>query len=409
MDFDVHFTKEGEKFRKEVRAWLKENFPADLEWPVEPYNVTPEQVKIRENLRRKLGAKGWLAPDFPKELGGGGMSEECVAVLHEEIMKASRGGGLSVLGGFASDIFVGPVLHYGPDELKKEFLGSYLRGEKNAWLNETEPDHGTDNAGMESTARLDGKDYIINGEKIYIGREDPLDWRNTWLFTPTVTKPGAPRHENLGVFMMPANLPGISCEVLPLIGAEARKHRIFMKNVRVPAKYLIGGPEANGWEVLQFSLRAEHGGGGALVHREPLSSRLINYCKGTKRNGKPLSSDPFIQDILIKLWIEDQKERLYGLSTYWMGKSGRAAGTYYKLVQSALHQKVEAPKVAKAILDVLGPIAVTSDPELRVLAGEVERAERMGCVTHIAGTPESLKILASRAIGMTRPKEKGGN
>jgi alkylation response protein AidB-like acyl-CoA dehydrogenase len=408
MDFDVHFTKEGEKFRKEVRAWLKENFPADLEWPVEPYDVTSELVKVRENLRRKLGAKGWLAPDFSKELGGGGMSEECVAVLHEEIMKAGRGGGAGVLGGFASDIFVGPVLHYGPDKLKKEFLGSYLRGEKNAWLNETEPDHGTDNAAMETTARLDGDDYVINGEKIYIGREDPLDWRNTWLFTPAVTKPGAPRHENLGVFMMPANLPGISCEVLPLIGAEARKHRIFMKNVRVPAKYLIGGPEANGWEVLQFSLRAEHGGGGALVHREPLSSRLISYCKETKRNGKPLSSDPFIQDILIKLWIEDQKERLYGLSTYWMGKTGKSAGVVYKLVQSALHQKVEAPKLAKAILDILGPIAVTSDPELRVLAGEVERAERMGCVTHIAGTPESLKILAARAIGMTRPKEKGG-
>ncbi len=408
MDFDVHFTKESEEFRKEVRAWLKENVPADLEWPIDPYDVTPELIKVRDDLRRKLGAKGWLAPDFPKELGGGGLTEEHVAVLHEETMRMGRGGGAAVLGGFASDLFVGPVLRYGPEELKKEFLRSYLRGEKSAWLNETEPDHGTDNAAMETTAMLDGDEYVVNGEKIYIGREDPLDWRDTWLFTPAVTKPGAPRHENLGVFMMPASLPGISCEVIPLIGAEARKNRIFMKNVRVPTRYLIGGPEARGWDVLQLSLRAEHGGGGALVHREPLSSRLIRYCKETKRNNRPISDGLFVQDILVKLWIEDQKSRLYGLSTYWMGKTGKFAGVAYKGVQNALHGKVEAPKVAKAILDILGPVAVTSDPELRVLAGEVERAERMGCVTHIAGTPETLKILAGRAIGMTRPYEKGG-
>ena len=151
-----------------------------------------------------------------------------------------------------------------------------------------------------------------------------------------------------------------------------------------------------------------HGGGGELVRRESLSSMLIRYCQETKRNGKSLSSVPFVQDILVKLWIEDEKERLYRLSTYWMNRTGKLSGVAYKLVQASLHQKVEAPKMAKAILDILGPVAVTSDPELRALAGEVERAERMGCVTHIAGTPESLKIIAGRAIGMTRPKEKGG-
>ena len=200
MDFDVHFTKEDEEFRKEVRAWLKENIPDDLEWPVEPYDVTSEMIEVRDALCRKLGAKGWFAPDFPKELGGGGMNEERVAILLEEIMKSAQGKGYAIIGSLANDYYAGPVIHYGPDELRKEFLSSYLRGEKPAWLNETEPDHGTDNAAMETTAILAGDEYIVNGEKIYVGREDPLDWRNAWLFTPAVTKPGAPRHENLFVF-----------------------------------------------------------------------------------------------------------------------------------------------------------------------------------------------------------------
>lgn len=408
MDFDIHFSEEDEKFRKEVSAWIEKNLPPGFKWPVDPYDVTKEQVKVKNDLRQKRGAKGWFAPDFPKEHGGGGMSDERVAVLHQEMMKTGLPLGYGRFWEFIEETIVGPVMKYGPEELKKEVVPSLLRGEKVTWLNETEPEHGTDNAAIETTAIRDGDNYILNGEKIYVGKSEPLDLANAWLFTPAVTKPGAPRHENMGLFAIPASLPGIKIEVIQLIGAEELKHRVYMKDVRVPAKYLIGGPEARGWDVLQTSLRAEHGGGGRIVIPEPLSSKLIHYCKETKRNGQPLTNDPFIQDILVKLWIEDQKERLYTLSTYWTAKTGKWAGVGYKAIQASLHRKVGAPKLAKAILDILGPIAVTSDPELQVLKGEVERAERMGCVTHIAGTPESLKIMGGRAIGMTRPYEQKG-
>lgn len=322
MDFDLHFTEEDERFRTEVRKWLEENAPADMEWPPDPYDSKPEMVQKRTDMTRKLGAKGWYAPDWPKEYGGGGLSGERVTILQQEFNRISEERGWGGVFGFTSDIVPGTLLKYGPEELRREILTGILRGEISWWLNETEPEHGTDNAALESTAIQDGDHYIVNGEKIYVGREEPVNWRDTWLFTPLVTKPGAPRHENLGTFVFPANLPGIEAEVLPLIGAEAIKWRLHMKNVRVPAKYLIGGPEANGWEVLQYSLRAEHGGGGRIATRPSLSSKLIRYCKEAKRNGKPLSSDPFVQDTLVRLWIEDEKARLYGLSTYWTGKSG---------------------------------------------------------------------------------------
>jgi len=409
MDFDLHFTEEDEEFRKEVRAWLEENIPANLDWPVDPYDTTPEQTKIKEGIRRGIGAKGWFAPDVPKEYGGGGMPDERVAILAQEFNRMSKrtgGSGASGILGFVFDIMAGPIMRFGPEWMKKEIVPRIYSGQDSTWLNETEPEHGTDNAAIETTAILDGDEYVVNGTKIYVGRDEPLNWKEAWLFTPAITDPDKPRHENMGVLGIPASLPGISIEVLPLIGAEAKKHILRFENCRVPAKYLIGGPEARGWDVLQASLRSEHGGGGRIVPQESLSSKLIQYCKEHKRNGRPLSDDPAVQDILIQLWIEDEKSRLYTLSTYWVNKSKQWEGKEYKAVMGNLHQKLESPRLAKHLLDILGPYSLTGDKELRVLRGEVERAERMGCVTHIAGTPEALTIMLTRGTGMTAPKEQ---
>ena len=408
MDFDLRFTEENEQFRKEVRKFLEENIQQDLDWPVDPYDLEPHHTKLRDEMRIKLGERGWFAPDVPKEHGGGGLSDECFAILAQEFnrIQARHGaGGASSIVSFVFDIMAGPILKYGTEWQKKNIVPLVYGGKIATWLVETEPEHGTDNAALETTAIRDGDEYVINGTKIYIGQDAPYDWREAWFWTTVVTEPSKPRHENLGVFAHPADLPGIEAEVLPLIGAEAKKHIIYFKNARIPAKYLVGGPETRGWDVLQASLRSEHGGGGRIVPPEPLSSKLIQYCKEHKRNGRPISDDPFIQDILVQLWIEDQKSRLYTLSTYWVNKTGKWQGLQYKAVMGNLHQKLESPRLAKHLLDILGPYATTGDKELRVLRGEVERAERMGCVTHIAGTPEALTIMLTRGTGMTAPKE----
>ena len=91
MDFDFHFSRKDEEFRLEVRKWLEENVPADLEWPEDPEDVPPEMVDIRDNITRELGAKGWYAPDWPKEYGGGGMGDEQVAIMTQEFNRMDKG------------------------------------------------------------------------------------------------------------------------------------------------------------------------------------------------------------------------------------------------------------------------------------------------------------------------------
>jgi len=132
MDFDLHFTEEDEEFRKEVRAWLEENIPANLDWPVDPYDTTPEQTKIKEGIRRGIGAKGWFAPDVPKEYGGGGMPDERVAILAQEFNRMSKrtgGSGASGILGFVFDIMAGPIMRFGPEWMKKEIVPRIYSGQ----------------------------------------------------------------------------------------------------------------------------------------------------------------------------------------------------------------------------------------------------------------------------------------
>ncbi len=373
MDFDLHFTKEDEAFRQEVRKWLEANVPKELDWPRDPEDVPEDLANFRHELINKLGVKGWYAPDWPKEYGGGGLDEQKVAVLRQEFNRLNKG----QLLGFVYSPYVTPVLEFGTEEQKRELIPPLLRADTTWWLNETEPDHGTDNAAMETLAVRDGDSWVINGEKIYVGNVVPADWSIVRLFTPVVIKPGAPRHENLGVFVIPANLPGIRIERMKLIGAEDKKHRLYFENCRVPNKMLIGGPEARGWDVLQASLRSEHGGGGNVVAPESLASAVIDYCKKTKRNGKPISSDPLAQEILVKEWIDGEIERLYVLATYWTGKpkewTGRSLllschGAWHGLSTGALalmgdteHRRGFGPLLADAMQIPFGDVAALDE------------------------------------------------
>src|SRR3990170_634643 len=87
MDFELHYTGEQEEFRKGVQEWLKANLPRDMEPLVDPHHPTPEQYKWAREFRSKLGEKGWWAPTWPKEYGGGGLTLAHAVVLAEELAK----------------------------------------------------------------------------------------------------------------------------------------------------------------------------------------------------------------------------------------------------------------------------------------------------------------------------------
>lgn len=246
MDFEDHYSEEQQAFRAAVRGWLYENAPRGLNIPGDGRPPDPDTQRQLKAFRRKMGEKGWLAPSWPKEMGGGGLTPALDVVLREEIGRLR----LPSLGD--NRRHVNMLLVWGTEEQKRRFAIPLIRGEIVTWQNFGEPGAGADIAGVKTRAVLQGDDFLINGSKAMItGRFDP-----DYLLTLAVTDPDRPRHLNLGVFMMDAHLPGVTIgNPTLLVGSE---RNIYMDNVLVPGDCLIGGIY-QGWEICQTILQQERG------------------------------------------------------------------------------------------------------------------------------------------------------
>ena len=164
---------------------------------------------------------------------------------------------------------------WGTEVQKQEILRPRLLGETLGWQLFTEPGSGSDLASLQTRAVKDGDEWIISGQKVFVGGDAgyadaatkvPDGPQMGELFTLAVTDPDAPRHQNMGYFMIPGDTPGLSVRTLDLLVGQG-KRQIFLDNVRVPANRLIGG-ETQGWQVAQTTLEIEHGGGGDVVPRK---------------------------------------------------------------------------------------------------------------------------------------------
>jgi len=407
MDFEPTYTPEQEEFRREVREWLKENVSPDISQPPDSINITEEQYQLRRELGRRLGAKGWLWATAPEEYGGGGLALDHAVVIEEEVDSY----GLTVPPYYDSGGRLGgaSIMVWGTEEQKQAFLPPIFRGEVRTWQLLTEPEAGSDLANAKMSAEQDGDEYIINGQKIYVGSSLGADF----MWTITCTDNEAPRHQNLGWFMIPANLPGITIQPMDLLisGGEAGagsgvKNTVFFDNVRVPAFNLIGG-ENEGWKVATTHLELEHGTGGRIA-RNWLVDHLFEYCRENKRNGQPLTKDPEVRDKLIDIYVEAEIARLFNLRNYWMRHS--KAEITYEGPQASYWRKMSGLRMSQSILDILGPAALTYDPQWGAADGHVEAHQRSAIVAiHPGGTADIQKLIMARRIGIGREvREKAG-
>ena len=407
MDFETTYTPEQEQFRQEVKSWLKDNLPAGIVHPADPIDLTEGQYQLRRDLGRKLGAKGWLWSTAPVEYGGGGLDVDHAVVLEEEVDAY----GLTIPPYYDSGGRLGgaSILVWGTEEQKQYFLRPIFTGTVRTWQLLSEPEAGSDLANVKTTAVRDGDDYLINGQKIYVGSSLGCDY----MWTITVTDTEAKRHENLGWFMIPSDLPGITVQPMDLLisGGESGagsgvKNTVFFDDVRVPAANLIGG-ENQGWKVATTHLELEHGTGGR-IGRNWLVDRLFEHCRTTQRRGEPMHKDPDIRDRLVDVYVEQEIVRLLNLRNYWMRHSG--ADITYEGPQASYVRKTSGLRMAGAMLDILGPAALTYDPRLGAAEGHMEAHSRAGIVAiHPGGTTDIQKVIMARRIGIGREvREKAG-
>ncbi len=401
MDFELAWTPEQETFRKEVKSWLEANVPR-IPDHADPAKLTGSEYEQQRDFGRRLGAKGWLYPAMPAEYGGGGLSMELAMTLEEELDAYNlplppyydTGGKLGSVA----------ILVWGDDDQKAHFLPRILRGEVRTWQLLTEPESGSDLASVKTTAVRDGDEYVVNGTKIFVGSNHGAEY--SW--TIVVTNPDGNRHNNLGWLMIPMDSPGITIEPMDLLfvggergAASGVKNTIFFDNVRVPAFNLIGG-ENNGWKVAGTHLEIEHGLLRSAVREDPLTERVFEYARTTRRGGLRLADDPDVQDRLVDFYIDSEVTRLLHFRNYaWRGQGKQLT---YEGPQAYLYQKRSQLTKARAVLDIMGPQALVAEPdEWAVADGHIEAHQRASIVDqHPGGTAEIQRVIIARRLGIGR-------
>ncbi len=388
-------TEEEAEFRQEVRDFLDEQLTPDiLEKILEERDQYYEGRPHAREFSRKLGAKGWLVPHWPKEYGGLGSSPAHRRIIVEEM--SSRGAPAG--GGIATSI-VGPVIMlHGTEEQKREFLPKIARGEMEMSLGYSEPNAGTDLASLEMRAVPDGDDYVINGQKIYsTGAHEAT---HHWLAARTSAD--APRHRGISLFVVDLASPGVTIRPLLTMAGE-RTNEVFYDDVRVPRKNRIG-EENQGWGYLREALGFERMALSGMVNVRRIVDELIQYVKETEHGGKPLAEDPIVRQSLAQLAIESNIRRLFGHRTSWLMSKGivpDVAAAIAKVWGNELDQRV-----ANAGMQILGLYSqLEPDSRWAPLRGSVEHLYRFAVhLTYGGGSHELMRsLIATR--GMDLPRE----
>ena len=265
---------EQESFRNEVRSFIQARLPEPYRnggggdgetggWQADRKSEDTKRRDVAMTWASALAEKGWIAPHWPKQYGGAGLSTMEQFIFNQEMAQAQA----PQVGGMGVGLLGPTLIVHGNDEQKAEHLPKILSGEI-AWAQGySEPGAGSDLASLQTRAVKDGDEYVINGQKIWTSGAHTADW----LFALVRTDPEAPKHRGISFLMMDKSTPGLSVRPLINMGWQHGFNETFFEDVRVPAKNLIG-EENRGWYVGMTLLDFERSGiSGAVEYRRNIA------------------------------------------------------------------------------------------------------------------------------------------
>ena len=281
-------------FRTEVRDWLEENCPPSMRTP------QPEDEVVwggrRETFKNpdskvwleRMAEKGWTAPTWPTEYGGGGLDREQAKILGQEL---SRINARVPLHSFGLWMFGPALLEFGNEEQKKRFLPDIVHGRTRWCQGYSEPGAGSDLAGLQTKCEDKGDHYLINGQKVWTSYADQADWIFCLVRTDNTKK-----HEGISFILFDMESEGVETRPIKLISGSSPFCETFFNDVKVPKEQLVG--EVNGgWKIAKRLLQFERSSISASGFGSARGSGMLEleeYAKihvGTDGDGKLLDGD----------------------------------------------------------------------------------------------------------------------
>ncbi len=396
---DWNDSPEQAAFRAEVQTLIREKLPERYQqglgsWDYDRKSEDPDVRKAAKDWGDALAARGWFAPQWPKEYGGGGMSPMELFIFRQEMALADA----PHVGGQGTRQLGATLIVHGSEEQKAEHLPKILSGDVNWRQGYSEPGSGSDLASLQTRAVRDGDEYVINGQKIWTSGAHYADW----LYVLTRTDPDAPKHRGISFLLVDKSTPGITVRPLVNMAFEHEFNETFFEDVRTPAKNRVG-EENRGWYVGATLLDFERSNVDGAVHSRRNITELLDYVKTPEGKATSrLDDSDTLRHELAQDYVETEVLNNFSFRIISMQNSGQIPNyeaSTAKLFNSELNQKL-----ARTGTKIFGLHAnVWSGDPAPMKAKFTHSYVTSVSSTIAAGTSEIQRnIIATRGLGLPR-------
>jgi alkylation response protein AidB-like acyl-CoA dehydrogenase len=376
-------------FRAEAAAWLNSQLQGPFAHVRGRGGPGFEDELHDERLawERAMGAAGWTCVGWPTEHGGRGASLPEQVVFYEEYARAGGPGRVGHIG----EGLIGPtIVAFGTSAQKERFLPKIRLGEELWCQGYSEPAAGSDLANVQTKARLENGEWIIDGQKVWTSLAHVSDW----CFVLCKTELDAPRYKNLSFLLVPMKQPGIEVRPIVQLTGTSEFNEVFFNEARTPAAHIIGA-RGEGWKIALALLGFERGAS-TLGQQLGFANEFAEILAAARKNGQ--AKDPVMRQRLADAWIGLKIMRFNAVRALEEETPLPARAAINKLFWSTWHRAV-----GELAMDVLGPEAEICDGAPYDLTRTQTRYLFSRSDTIYGGTNEIQRnIIAERGLGLPR-------
>jgi alkylation response protein AidB-like acyl-CoA dehydrogenase len=395
MEFRLSAAEEA--FRSEVRRWLESTLPALQSDPARraPRSAA-DKIEASKAWQRTLFDGGWAGITWPREYGGRGTTLVEQLIFNEECAAAGAPDSINLAVALG---LVGPTLiACGSEAQRARFLPRILRGDDIWCQGFSEPNAGSDLAGLRTRGEVRGDHIAVSGQKIWTSFAQYADW----CILVVRTDPRAAKHRGLSFLLVDMQSPGITIRPLVEMTGEAWFNEVFFDEVKVPRDLVVGEID-KGWDVVLTTLAHERGGAAPHARLRRELHGLMALARRRRGSAAPTADDPRVRQQVAQLATEVQIAKLTAYRNVSgilrTGKPG-PEGSILKLFWSEVEQRLMESAGA-----LLGPYAGLTAGEPRAVDDGAWARELLWTrsATIYAGTSEVQRnIIAQRVLGLPR-------
>ena len=392
---EIRLTDEQRAFRDYLRDYfakmMTDELRRELAQPEFQEGGGPEFRKAM----KQMGRDGLLGLSWPKEYGGQERTPVEQFIFADEIQ--ATGFPLP----FLTLNTVGPVLfQHGSEEQRRDICAKILAGELFISIGYSEPGAGTDLASLKTSARRDGDEWVINGQKMWTSLAQYADY--IWLAART--DENVKKHKGLSMFLVPANASGFARQEIRTVGG-VHTNATFYDDVRVPAANLVGA-ENGGWKIITGQLNHERISLLTVGRLQRLLEDVTAWARTTEIDGRPVAEIAWVQQNLARVYAKVAVLRLMNWQQAWAMQKAQpnmAESSAVKVFGS--EATIECSRLLMEVLGVRGILAKGTPGA--VLRGQAESSYRNALIlTFGAGTNEVQRdIIAMAGLGLPHYKE----